>query len=89
MQASQLSSLVAVLDDELVGYLRRFLLESRIQGLLEPILDRVQRGAFPDEPEVRAPLDELARALDRAVRASRALPGPAPRPRAAKSKKRP
>ncbi|HEU4760657.1 MAG TPA: hypothetical protein VFT91_11850, partial [Dehalococcoidia bacterium] len=73
-QASQMSSLSAILDDELVGYLRRLLVEWRISNVLEPLLSRVQEGAPPKAEEAQASLRELARVLQRALRSRRALP---------------
>ncbi len=47
IQAAQLASLPEVLDDELVGYLRRFLVEARIGSLLNPIMSRLEEGVRP------------------------------------------
>ena len=75
VQASQLSSLRAILDDDLVGYLRRFLVESRIQDALEPILSRVQDGVPPDVDEAHSAMRDLTRVLQRALQPTqRALP---------------
>jgi hypothetical protein len=75
VQASQLSSLRAVLDDALVGYLRRFLVESRIQDALEPILSRVQDGVPPNVDEAQSAMRDVSRVLQRAFQsAQRALP---------------
>ncbi len=75
VQAAQLASLVEILDDELVGYLRRFLVEARIGAVLEPVLTRLQEGTAPDEDEARETMREMARVLQRAFRLSqRALP---------------
>ena len=77
VQAAQLSSLVDVMDDELVGYLRRFLVESRIGALLDSILSRLQQGTPPKAEEAHEALRDIARVLQRAFRASgRALPPP-------------
>ena len=75
VQASQLSSLRAVLDDDLVGYLRRFLVESRIHDALEPILSRVQDGVPPNVDEAQSAMRDVTRVLQRAFQpAQRALP---------------
>ncbi|MDO8612173.1 MAG: hypothetical protein Q7R32_05040 [Dehalococcoidia bacterium] len=75
VQASQLSSLRAVLDDALVGYLRRFLVESRIHDALEPILSRVQDGVPPNVDEAQSAMRDVSRVLQRAFQsAQRALP---------------
>src|SRR3990170_4951938 len=75
VQASQLSSLRAVLDDDLVGYLRRFLVESRIQDALEPILSRIQDGVPPNVDEAQSAMRDVTRVLQRAFQsAQRALP---------------
>jgi len=75
VQASQLSSLPDILDDELTGYLRRFLVESRIQEALEPILDRVQEGVPPKVNDAQAAMREVSQLLQRAFQVTRkALP---------------
>ncbi len=75
VQAAELSSLAEVLDDDLVGYLRRFLLETRINSLLEPVLSRVQGGEPLDGDAARATLREVARVIQRALTGGeRALP---------------
>lgn len=68
VQAAQISTLTQILDDDLVGYLRRFLLEARISALLEPILDHVQDGRDDDEAATRDSLEKLADVLHRAIR---------------------
>ena len=75
VQAVQLASLPEILDDDLVGYLRRFLVEARIGLVMGPILSRLEEGAPPNVEEAQEALRELARVLQRAFRASgRALP---------------
>jgi hypothetical protein len=75
VQAAQLSSLAEVLDDALTNYLRRFLLEARINAILDPMLEQVERGEMPDEAEARAKLSEMAGLIDRAMQAGqRGLP---------------
>lgn len=83
VQAAQLSSLAEVLDDALTNYLRRFLLEARINAILDPMLEQVERGEMPDETEARARLGEMAGLIDRAIQAGqRGLPpGKAPKQR--------
>lgn len=68
VQAAQVTTLTEILDDDLVGYLRRFLLEARISTLLDPILDHVQAGAGDDESAMREALEDLADVLHRAIR---------------------
>ena len=91
IQAAQIASLAEILDDELMGYLRRFLVEARIGSVLDPILSHLEQGTPPKAEEAQAALRELAQVLQRAFRASgRALPppraalkeGPAKKPRA-------
>jgi hypothetical protein len=75
VQASQLSSLPDILDDELAGYLRRFLVESRIQEAIEPILDQLQEGVTPRASDAQTVMQEVSRVLQRAFHATRkALP---------------
>ncbi|MCH7810601.1 MAG: hypothetical protein IH863_08475 [Chloroflexi bacterium] len=75
VQAAQITTLTEILDDELVGYLRRFLLEARISTLLEPILDHVQHGGEDDEAATRDALEKLADVLHRAIRGTAQIPG--------------
>lgn len=74
VQAAQITTLTEILDDALVGYLRRFLLEARISMLLEPILDHVQAGGEDDESATREALEKLADVLHRAIRGSAQTP---------------
>ncbi len=74
VQAAQITTLTEILDDELVGYLRRFLLEARISTLLEPILDHVQGGGEDDESATREALEKLADVLHRAIRGAAQTP---------------
>ncbi len=75
IQASQLSSLRNLIDDELVGYLRRFLVESRIQEALQPIFDQLQQGGPPKVDEAQTAMREVSQVLQRAFQAAqRALP---------------
>lgn len=79
VQAAQLAPMADLLDDELVGYLRRFLVEARISTVLEPILSRVAQGACPPEAEAQRAMQEVSRVLERALRAvQQALPPPSP-----------
>jgi hypothetical protein len=76
-QASQLASLPEVLDEALLGFLRRFLVEARIQAVLQPIFDRLQTGPLPKDDEAEEVMREVARVLQRAFRAARrSLPAP-------------
>lgn len=75
VQASQLSSLPDILDEELAGYLRRFLVESRIQEALQPILDQLQGGAPPSVDNAQTAIRQVSQILQRAFQAARqALP---------------
>ena len=75
IQASQLSSLRNLIDDELMGYLRRFLVESRIQEALQPIFDQLQEGVTPQVDEAQTAMREVSQVLQRAFQAAqRALP---------------
>jgi hypothetical protein len=77
VQASQVSSLPEVLDDDVVGYLRRFLVEARISSVLEPLLDAVQHGAPPTQEEAGEAVREMAGVIELAFRAAgHSLPGP-------------
>jgi hypothetical protein len=75
VQAAQITTLTEILDDDLVGYLRRFLLEARISTLLEPILNHVQSCDEDDEPATRDALEKLADVLHRAIRGAAQTPG--------------
>ncbi len=75
VQASQLSSLSAILDDDLIGYLRRFLVEGRIETALRPIFDQLQEGVTPKVDEAKTAMREISQVLQRAFQAAqRALP---------------
>ena len=81
VQASQLSSLRELVDDDLIGYLRRFLVESRIDEALEPILDHLQQGELPKVDDARTAMREVSHILQRAFEANRrALPPGEPEP---------
>ena len=89
VQASQLSSLCAVLDDDLVGYLRRFLVESRIHDTLEPILSRVQDGVPPNVDEAQSAMRDVSRVLQRAFQSAQwALPPGETEPKDGPSRRR-
>ena len=75
VQAAQITTLTEILDDYVVGYLRRFLLEARINTLLEPILDHVQSGSEDDESATRDALLKLADVVPRAMRGAAQTPG--------------
>jgi hypothetical protein len=78
VQASQLSSLAEILDDALLRYLRRFLLESRIQNTLAPLLDSLEQGDSVSQGQAERTLRTVSRLLGRSTRAERrALPPPA------------
>ena len=75
VQASQLSSLSDILDDDLIGYLRRFLVEGRIETALRPIFDQLQEGVTPKVDEAKTAMREVSHILQRAFQAAqRALP---------------
>jgi len=75
VQASQLSSLSDILDDDLIGYLRRFLVEDRIETALRPIFDQLQEGVTPKVDEAKTAMREVSQVLQRAFQAAqRALP---------------
>ncbi|MFQ6019203.1 MAG: hypothetical protein ACE5KW_00425 [Dehalococcoidia bacterium] len=81
VQASQLSSLADLLDDALLGFLRRFLVEARIQTVLQPIISRLESGLPPQEEEAEQVMKEVSRVLQRAFRAARhSLPAPEAHP---------
>jgi hypothetical protein len=81
VQASQLSSLRSLVDDDLIGYLRRFLVESRIEQALEPILDQLQQGELPKVDDAQTAMREVSHVLQRAFEANRrALPPGEPQP---------
>ena len=78
VQASQLSSLAEILDDTLLRYLRRFLLESRIQDTLEPLLDSLEQGDTISPEQAERTLRSVSRLLGRSSRTERHdLPPPA------------
>jgi hypothetical protein len=75
VQASQLSSLSDILDDDLIGYLRRFLVEGRIETALRPIFDQLQEGVTPKVDEAKTAMREVSQILQRAFQAAqKALP---------------
>ena len=77
VQASQLTSLPDLLDDALLGFLRRFLVEARIQAVLQPIINRLETGPPPNEAEAEQVVREVNRVLQRSFRAAgRSLPPP-------------
>jgi hypothetical protein len=64
VQASQARSLADVLDDELLGFLRRLLVEARVKSLLAPVFARLQEP-IPDlsEEVVEGLAEEVARVI--------------------------
>ncbi len=75
VQASQLSSLSDILDDDLIGYLRRFLVEGRIETALRPIFDQLQEGVTPKIDEAKTAMRKVSQILQRAFQAAQmALP---------------
>jgi hypothetical protein len=75
VQASQLTDLCEIMDEELAGYLRRFLVETRIQEALEPILSELQHGNTPRIDEASGAMRKVTQALQKAFEATqRALP---------------
>ena len=76
VQASQARSLADVLDDELLGFLRRLLVEARVKSLLAPVFARLQEP-IPDlsEEAVEGIAEEVARVIHDAFTTSQeALP---------------
>lgn len=79
VQASQLSDLCEIMDDELAGYLRRFLVETRIRNALDPILDNLQHGTAPPMDTAEAAMRDVTQTLQKVFQATqRALPAPEP-----------
>jgi len=76
VQASQARSLADVLDDELLGFLRRLLVEARVRSLLSPVFAKLQEP-IPDlsEEAVEDIAEEVARVIHDAFTTSQqALP---------------
>jgi hypothetical protein len=76
VQASQARSLADVLDDDLLGFLRRLLVEARVKSLLAPVFAKLQE-AIPDvsEEAVEDIADKVARVIHDAFTISQqALP---------------
>jgi hypothetical protein len=76
VQASQARSLADVLDDDLLGFLRRLLVEARVKSLLSPVFAKLQEP-IPDlsEEAVEDLAGEVARVIHNAFITSRqALP---------------
>jgi hypothetical protein len=76
VQASQARSLADVLDDDLLGFLRRLLAEARVKSLLAPVFAKLQEP-IPDlsEEAVEDIAEEVARVIHDAFTASQqALP---------------
>ena len=76
VQASQARSLADVLDDDLLGFLRRLLAEARVKSLLAPVFAKLQEP-IPDlsEEAVEDIAEEVARVIHDAFSTSQqALP---------------
>jgi len=76
VQASQARSLADVLDDDLLGFLRRLLVEARVKSLLSPVFAKLQEP-IPDlsEEAVEDLAEEVARVIHDAFSTSQqALP---------------
>jgi len=76
VQASQARSLADVLDDDLLGFLRRLLAEARVKSLLAPVFAKLQEP-IPDlsEEAVEDIAEEVARVIHDAFTTSQqALP---------------
>jgi len=76
VQASQARSLADVLDDDLLGFLRRLLAEARVKSLLAPVFAKLQEP-IPDlsEEAVEGIAEEVARVIHDAFTTSQqALP---------------
>lgn len=63
-QASQVQSLALILDDELLGFLRRFLVEARVQEVLRPLVLKLQEPVPDLDPET---VDAAAEAVRRTI----------------------
>ena len=61
VQASQVQSLAHILDDELLGFLRRFLVEARVAEVLRPLVLRLQDPVPDLDPEIVDAAAELVR----------------------------
>jgi hypothetical protein len=74
VQASQARSLADVLDDELLGFLRRLLVEARVRSLLDPVFAKLQEP-IPDlsEEAVEEIATEVARVIHHAFTGQQAL----------------
>jgi hypothetical protein len=75
VQASQARSLADVLDNELLGFLRRLLVEARVKSLLAPVFAKLQEP-IPDlsEEAVEDIATEVARVIHHAFTGQQALP---------------
>ena len=75
VQASQARSLADVLDDDLLGFLRRLLVEARVKSLLAPVFAKLQEP-IPDlsEEAVEDLAGEVARVIHDAFAGQPALP---------------
>jgi len=75
VQASQARSLADVLDDDLLGFLRRLLVEARVKSLLAPVFAKLQEP-IPDlsEEAVEDLAGEVARVIHDAFAGQQALP---------------
>jgi hypothetical protein len=74
VQASQARSLADVLDNELLGFLRRLLVEARVKSLLAPVFAKLQEP-IPDlsEDAVEDIATEVARVIHHAFTGQQAL----------------
>jgi hypothetical protein len=61
VQASQTQSLAHVLDDELLGFLRRFLVEARLAEVLRPLVLRLQEPVPDLDPKTVDAAAEVVR----------------------------
>ena len=61
VQASQIQSLAHVLDDELLGFLRRFLVEARVSEVLRPLVLRLQEPVPDLDPKTVDTAAEVVR----------------------------
>lgn len=69
VQASQVASLPEVLDEALIGQVRRFLAEAAVRRALAPVLEALQRGRSPGRDEISHAMARARRALERSARA--------------------
>jgi hypothetical protein len=68
LQASQVAPLAEVLDEAMVGQVRRVLAEAGVRRALGPVLDALQQGRAPGQGEVAQALARVRQVLERSAR---------------------